>query len=116
VIWALIVHLVAIISEGDTILTLLICLMLSFALRLNFFQISFKTLMFNEFISARKAINALLTWSMIAWLLYFLDIIFGNTETVDALGVRAVIAVRLLYLLIGFWLIRLLFLKCGRRL
>lgn len=90
-IWALIVDFVTILSEGNTILTLLICLMLALALRLDLFQISFKALVLNEFIIGRKAINALLAWSMIAWLLDFLDCIFSDTEAVDAPGVRAVI-------------------------
>jgi len=83
--WAFVINLVAVLSEGYTILTFLIRLMLSFTLSFDFFEISLEALMLHKLIIAGKAIDAFLARTMVAWLLNFLDIIFSNSETVDAL-------------------------------
>ena len=72
--------------------------------------------MLHKFIIIWKAINALLAWTMIARLLYFLDIIFSDSKTVDALWIWSMIAMRFFNFFVCFWLIGLLFLKCRSRL
>ena len=110
---AFIINLVAVLCKRDTVLALLICLMLSLALCFDFFEIRFKTFMLHEFVIIWQAVDALLPWTVIAGLLNFFDVIFSHSETVDALGVRAVVAVRFFNFFVCFWLIGLMFLKCG---
>lgn len=82
---AFVINLVAVLSEGYTILTFLIRLMLSFTLSFDFFEISLEAFMLHKLIIVGKAIDAFLARTMVAWLLDFLNIIFSNSETVDAL-------------------------------
>jgi len=110
-VWAFVINFVAVLSERYTVLTFLIRLMFSFALRFNLFQVGFETLMLDKFVGVRQTVNAFLPRSMITWLLNLFYVIFGNTKAVDALRVRTVIAVGLFDFLICFWLIGLLFLK-----
>lgn len=109
VVWALVIDLIAVLSEGYAILAFLVCLMLTLALSFDLFQICLKTLVLHEFISIREAVYTLLARSMIAWLLYLFNVLFSDSEAVNTLRVGSVVAVRLFDLLIGFWLIRLLF-------
>jgi hypothetical protein len=105
----LIIDFVAIIGKRNTILALLIWLMLALALWFNFFQVRLKALMLHEFVILWETVDALLMRGMVAWLLYFLHVLLGDSEAVDALRFRSMIAVRLFDFLVCFWLIRLLF-------
>ena len=109
--WAFVINLVAVLSKGYTILTFLISLMLSFTLSFDFFEISLEALMLHEFIIVWKAVDAFLAWTMVAWLLDFLDSLFSDSKTIDALRVGSMIAMRFFNFFVCFWLIGLLFLK-----
>jgi len=65
--------------------------------------------MLHKFVILWETVDAFLMWSMVAWLLYFLHVLLGDSEAVDALRFRSMIAVRLFDFLVCFWLIRLLF-------
>ena len=82
--------------------------MLAFAFRFDFLEVCLKAFMLQVFVLNREAVDAFLVRGMVAGLLDVLDVLLGDSEAVDALGFGSMVAVRLLDLLLGFWLIGLL--------
>jgi hypothetical protein len=81
--------------------------MLSFAFRLHFREEGLKALMFHNFVIliTCDTVGTLLERAMIASIFDVFDIIFSDTQTVQAFGARSMIAVTLFYFFLCKWLL-----------